>query len=139
MTLHLQKLCVGVSDFEDMERRVAQRSRDGKPYTHLTRMMPKRGDDLVDGGSLYWVIKGAIRARQRILELRPITDRDGTKRCRIVMEPLLVPTERQPRRAFQGWRYLSDKDAPPDLPDSLSAMRDLPEELREELASLGLL
>jgi hypothetical protein len=82
---------------------------------HTTRMVPKRAAELLDGGSLYWVIKGNIQARQRLVDIRPFVDTDGISRCHLVLEPVLHETSWAPRRPFQGWRYLDPKDAPPDL------------------------
>ena len=93
--------------------------------------------ELLDGGSLYWVIKGSVQVRQRLVDVRPFVDDDGIARCRLVLEPKLVPTEWQPKRPFQGWRYLEPKDAPTDLGEGGGA-DDLPPALRAELAELGL-
>jgi hypothetical protein len=145
MPLHLLKLCVGADSIEDLEewieRRLKEARRAGrKPeHRHTTRMLPKRGEELVGGGSLYWVIRGNVQVRQRILALRPFLDTDGIQRCHIVLEPKAFATEWQPRRAFQGWRYLKPEDAPRDLDAARSGMRDLPPDLRRDLADLGLL
>ena len=115
MPLHLVKLCVGCDSIEDLADSIAFRLDEARAqgrepeYGHVTRMVPKRVEELVDGGSLYWVIKGNIQCRQRILEIRPFTDADGIRRCKIVLEPKVVATDWQPRRAFQGWRYLEAK------------------------------
>ncbi len=144
MTIHLIKLCVGVDSVDDLEawiaQRQAQRRLEGQPaeQIHTTRMTPKRQAELLDGGSLYWVIKGAVLARQPIIDLRAVTGEDGIKRCQIVMAPELVRTESQPKRAFQGWRYLKAADAPRDL-DPLMENSDLPPAFLRELADLGLL
>ena len=102
---------------------------------HITRMTPKRAEDLLAGGSLYWVIKGQISARQRLVALKPVT-REGAPHCAIVLDRKIVPTVPRRHRAFQGWRYLEPKDAPPDLSGTNSQM---PEKLRAELTELGLL
>ena len=102
-------------------------------------MVPKRVEELTDGGSLYWVIKGQIAARQKLLEIRPFTDADGIGRCHLVLEPNVTPVHPRPCRPFQGWRYLAAKDAPPDLGKSSGAIAEMPEELRRELRELGLL
>jgi hypothetical protein len=121
MTLNLIKLCVGCDSVQDLEGWIKQRmkekrKRGEKPeHIHRTRMVPKRASELVDGGSLYWVIRGEIACRQRIRDLRPFRDKDGIGRCGIVLEPKVVPVDPRPFRAFQGWRYLAAKDAPPDL------------------------
>jgi len=106
--------------------------------THTTRMVPKRTDDLLDGGSLYWVIKGQVQARQRLLGIETFTDAEGINRCRLILDPSVVETTGQPRRPFQGWRYLPQEDVPRDL-DSLGAAAELPADLRRELSELGLL
>ena len=145
MTLHLVKLCVGVDTVEDLqgwvEFRLEEKRRAGETaeHFHTTRMMPRRGDELLDGGSLYWVIRGNVQVRQRLLEIRPFRDKDGIRRCKLVLEPKLVLTEWQPRRAFQGWRYLAPKDAPRDIGGDRARLMALPPKLRRELAELGLL
>lgn len=145
MPLHLVKLCVGADCVEDLENwvreRLAAMERAGEApeQRHTTRMIPKRLDELLDGGSLYWVIRGKVQVRQRLLEVRPFRDTDGIRRCHLVLEPVMRPTQWQPRRAFQGWRYLAEKDAPRDLGDGEAGLEDLPVELRRELADLGLL
>jgi hypothetical protein len=134
MTLHLLKLCVGVESIADLESRRAKKGRKGY-YVHVTRMMPRRTEELLDGGSLYWVIKGRIAARQTLRGIEPFVDGDGVGRCRLLLDPALVSVMPRPYRAFQGWRYLADKDRPADLAES---GQDLPAELRLELAALGL-
>lgn len=143
MTVHLIKLCVGVESVDDLvgwiDVRLEEKRRAGLPpeHWHVTRMVPRRADELLDGGSLYWVIRGSIRARQRLIDIRPFTDGDGIGRCRLVMEPKVVETVWRPRRAFQGWRYLRTADAPPDR--AIADGDDLPAEMRGELADLGIL
>ena len=145
MPLHLLKLCVGcdtIRDLEDwIEENRAHHRRLGRSYeqTHTTRMVPKRMDAIVEGGSLYWVIKGQVACRQRLLAIRPFTDGDGIGRCRLVIEPVVVPVEPRPCRPFQGWRYLEAKDAPPDLSRASGDLAAMPETLRRELVDLGLL
>ncbi len=145
MALHLVKLCVGVSAVEELQAwidyRLEQKRRNGMEavQTHTTRMIPKRMDELLDGGSLYWVIKGNIQVRQVLADIRPFTDKEGIRRCDLVLKPELILTEWQPRRAFQGWRYLQADDAPLDLKDNARGIAALPPKLRTELAELGLL
>lgn len=145
MSLNLIKLCVGAESIEDLETWIAFRldemRRAGEPAEqfHTTRMVPKRCEELLDGGSLYWVIKGNVQCRQRLLDIRPFTDADGIGRCHLVLDPKIVPTDWQPRRAFQGWRYLTPGDAPADLGAGRSGWAALPSDLRRELADLGLL
>jgi hypothetical protein len=142
MTLHLIKLCVGCDSIDDLvewiDERMAQKRKAGEPLEHIhtTRMVPKRAADLLDGGSLYWVIKGTLQARQRLLDIRPFVDAEGIGRCRLVMEPKVVPTEWQPKRPFQGWRYFEAKDAPRDR--KRGKRGELPPALTAELAALGL-
>jgi hypothetical protein len=143
MTLNLLKLCVGVSAVEELQSwvdyRLEEKARNGQvvQQTHTTRMVPKRIDELLDGGSLYWVIKGNVQVRQPLVDVRPFTDDNGIRRCDLVLEPRLVLTRWQSRRAFQGWRYLKPEDAPVDLEADLDVQ--LPSQLRVELAALGLL
>src|SRR5271156_398973 len=143
MTLHLLKLCVGVDSLEDLaqwqKRRLADLKKKGRKLElmHVTRQTPKRADELLDGGSLYWVIKGQIAARQRLIALRPVT-KNGGPHCGIVYEPKLIATARRSHRPFQGWRYLNAADAPADARE-LKGGKGLPEALRAELSELGLL
>jgi hypothetical protein len=146
MTLHLIKLSVGTDSVQDLEdwiqKKLKERKRRGekKPERiHTTRMVPKRADELLDGGSIYWVIRGEILCRERILDVRPFVDRDGVGRCRLVLDPKCVLVQPRPYRAFQGWRYLPAKDAPPDLDRAAPGARNMPETMRRELRELGLL
>ncbi len=144
MALNLIKLCVGCESIEDLEGWIAlkldEKRRAGQPVEsfHTTRMAPKRAEELLDGGSLYWIIKGGVQCRQRLLEVRPFVDAEGIGRCRLILDPQVIRTEWQPRRPFQGWRYLTPADAPPDLAGS-GTEQELPLNLRKELAELGLL
>jgi len=141
--LHLIKLCVGVSSLEELatwqKRRLAEKKKKGqKPeLIHLTRQTPKRATELLDGGSLYWVIKGQIAARQKLLALRPAT-RQGVPHCALVYDKKLIPVLRRARAAFQGWRYLEPGEAPADVIPAKGG-KGLPEALQQELAALGLL
>lgn len=145
MALHLIKLCVGADSIEDLRDWVSRRALVAiaaglePSSSHTTRMIPKRADELLDGGSLYWVIKGQVQARQPLLDLKTFKDADGITRCELVLGPEVIETEPQPKRAFQGWRYLTDEDAPRDLMSLGADGGDLPMELRRELAELGLL
>ena len=137
MTLHLLKLCVGIESIADLEAyRARQHRKAPQHHVHVTRMVPRRSDELLDGGSLYWVIKGRITARQTLTAIEPFVDREGVARCRLVLDPKLVAVVPRPFRAFQGWRYLTDADRPPDLQGT--GNEDMPAELRLELAALGL-
>ena len=145
MPLHLIKLSVGcdsVADLEDwIARKLKEKKRRGqKPERiHTTRMVPKRADELIDGGSIYWVIRGQIICRERILDIRPFTDRDGIGRCRLVLDPKCVLVEPRPCRAFQGWRYFAAAAAPRDLDRAAPGAAKMPEAMRRELRDLGLL
>jgi hypothetical protein len=110
-----------------------------KDHIHTTRMVPKRAEELLDGGSLYWVIRGSVMCRQQLIGVCPFVDRDGIGRCRLVLKPKVVLVAPRPYRAFQGWRYLPPKDAPPDLDQAAPGAADMPEPLRRELRDLGLL
>ena len=126
------KLCVGADDAKDIER-WQQRLLQSAPYPfHHTRMVPKRGAELSDGGSIFWVTKGIILVRQKILEVRGITVRGGRKACELIFDPELIPVEPTPKRAFQGWRYLKPEDAPDDLKVG-SGTIEMPANLRAEL------
>ena len=140
--LHLLKLCVGAERVDDLEawhrtlreRRAAQ-GLDPRPV-HVTRMWPRRSEELLAGGSLYWVFKGLVLARQRIRALNSVQGADGVLRCEIGLDPEIVRTEAMPRRPFQGWRYLEAKDAPADI-SAGDALFDLPMELRRALREVG--
>lgn len=107
---------------------------------HTTRMIPKRRDELLDGGSLYWVIKGSVQARQKLIDVRPFKDDEGTRRCHLVLDPALVETRPQPRRAFQGWRYLTPVDAPDDLTvHDRDSVAQISADMRQALQELCLL
>ena len=145
MALNLLKLCVGCDSVEDLEEwiamRLEQRRRAGEAveHFHTTRMVPTRAAELVDGGSLYWVVKGSVQCRQRLLEVRPFVDSEGISRCHLMLEPVVVRTDWQPRRPFQGWRYLKQKEAPLDLGKGRKGVAEMPVKLRQELTELGLL
>ncbi len=144
MSLNLLKLCVGAESVEDLQdwidMRQAERRAKGQPAEqfHTTRMVPTRAEELLDGGSLYWVIKGYIQARQRLTDIRPFTDDAGIKRCHLVLEPVLTLTQMHPRRPFQGWRYLKAIEAPADLSQRAGKL-DIPEAMRRDLAELCLI
>jgi hypothetical protein len=142
VTVHLIKLCVGCDSVADLEAWILERRRSAGSaagHVHTTRMVPKRRDDLLEGGSLFWVIKGQLSCRQRLLDLQSFTDGEGVGRCRLVLDPTVVPVSPRPCRPFQGWRYLTEADAPADLGDHAAEIGAMPETLRRELVSLGLL
>jgi hypothetical protein len=145
MALHLIKLCVGCDSVRELEDWIKQKLKDKRKsgekreHIHRTRMVPKRADELVDGGSLYWVIRGEIMCRQPIRAVRPFRDKDGTGRCGLVLDPKVVLVTPRPYRAFQGWRYLAIADAPPDLDRAAPGAAAMPEKMRRELRELGLM
>ena len=138
MPLNLVKLCVGVTEIEELEAWVKDCRKGLDTLDHVTRMFPKRKDEILPGGSLYWVIRGMVLCRQPIATLEPITGGDGIERCRIAFKPHIIPVRPVPKRAFQGWRYLEEADSPPDLPKT-ARVEGMTEKMRRELAELGLL
>jgi hypothetical protein len=138
MPLHLLKLCVGVDDVDQLRRSQAARSKRGERLVHVTRHRPRRDTEVLDGGSLYWVIRRVISVRQQIIGLEEVNGQDGIRRCAIILHPDLVLTMPQPRRPHQGWRYFEDEVAPADAPKSGPAA-DFPAEMAAELRELGLL
>jgi hypothetical protein len=146
MPLHLIKLCVGCDSVKDLKGWVAERIRAAKKkglpprHIHITRMTPKRIEELLAGGSLYWVIRGEIAAREKLIAIEPFRDSDGIGRCRLVMQPRVIAVSPRPMRAFQGWRYFAEDAAPPDLGKAAAgSIALMPEPMRRELRDLGLL
>ena len=145
MPLNLIKLSVGSESLEGLQDWVDRRSRERRArgealeHIHTTRMVPRRRDELLDAGSIYWVIKGQIQGRQVLTDIQPFTDSEGIGRCDLVMAPELIATEWAPRRPFQGWRYLKASEAPSDLQSLGEGAAQLPADMRRELADLGLL
>ncbi len=146
MALHLLKMCVGVESIERLrllqaQRLDRQRAAGQTPeLRHLTRNMPRRADEVVGDGSLYWIIKGHIRARQRILALERLDDANALKRCAVVLDSKIVETEPRRARPMQGWRYLEATDAPFDLKRStVDHAPEMPPQMMAELRELGLL
>jgi hypothetical protein len=138
MALNLIKLCVGVSEIEEIEHWVREAKSGRDTLDHVTRMFPRRREEIVPGGSLYWVIRGLILCRQPIADLVAVKGADGIDRCRIVFRPRIIPVFPVPRRAFQGWRYFEAADAPRDLPKG-AAIKGMTMKMRRELSDLGLL
>ncbi len=144
MTVHLVKVCVGVTSIEQLKNSQARRLIAG-PICHVTKQRPQRETELLDGGSLYWIIKGHVAVRQRIVELERLIDHEGEK-CGLVLDSELVETELVKRGPHQGWRYLEATDAPRDLRDIVEEANDdeesegeLSPEMAAELRELGLL
>jgi len=138
--LHLLKMCVGCESIDDLAQFQADRRLRGEPNIHRTRNFPKRGAEILSGGSLYWIIKGQIRVRQRVLALDAIEVPEGGRFCVIGLDAKLVPVAPQPYRPMQGWRYLEASDAPPDAdPNRPDQSHEMPPAMIRELRSLGLL
>ncbi len=138
-TINLIKLCVGAERVEDLikwQKSARAKGPDGAPR-HVTRMWPKREDALLNGGSIYWVFKGIVLARQRIVRLDEVLGGDGITRCGIVLDTEVFRTEAMPKRPFQGWRYLPVKDAPRDLPKGRAGQDHLPPQLLAALSEIG--
>jgi hypothetical protein len=145
MSLNLIKLCVGCDSIGDLSRWMSVRGKAnvsqglGRRHAHVTRMTPKRADELLEGGSLYWVIAGQLAARQRLLAIEPFVDDEGIGRCKLWMDCQVVKVLPRPFRAFQGWRYLSEADAPADLARAGEGLAQMPDRMRAELGALGLI
>ena len=141
MPLNMIKLSVGSESVESLAEWQATRraqTADGLPR-HVTRMWPRRGDEILGGGSMYWVIQGLVLCRQRILRFDEATGQDGIRRCAIVLEPKLVRTSTAPRRPFQGWRYLPEGDSPADLRRAGGARERLSPGLAAALVEIGVI
>jgi len=139
--LHLIKLSVGVRDLAHLATIQAHRAVAEPPLRHQTRMQPKRRDELLAGGSIYWVIAGHVRVRQRLLDIIDDAWDDGTSCAGLVLDPKLVPVAARPMKPFQGWRYLDPAAAPADLGEAsaVQGLDALPEALRRDLAELCLI
>ncbi|WP_170357105.1 DUF1489 family protein [Ruegeria arenilitoris] len=139
--INLVKLSVGSESVDSLiawQDSYRGRFADGLPR-HITRMWPKREPEILNGGSIFWVIKGVIQCRQRILRLDEVTGEDGIRRCAIVLDPQVHRTQGAQKRPFQGWRYLKPEDSPADLPESRAQDDALPEDLNRALAEIGVL
>lgn len=137
MPVHLLKIAVGIESVEHFRQRM--KARKGKTYTHYTRHMPKRAEEVLAGGSLYWIVKGYIAVRCPIVGLEEVVLEDKGPHCGIVMKTELIPVVPTPRRPHQGWRYLEVDDAPPDMSALGKGGAEIPPELAAELRNLGLL
>jgi hypothetical protein len=139
VALNILKLCVGAETIEDLAdwQRTHPSPFPTGERMHITRMWPKREAEVLEGGSLYWVIKGMILCRQTLLRLDRVEGADGILRCGLVMDPAIIRTEAAPRRPFQGWRYLLPEDSPPDQRRAGRGEDALPPEMAMALAALG--
>ena len=137
--LHLIKLSVGSDSVESIvawQQQARARGADGLPR-HITRMWPRRASEILDGGSIYWVVQGVVQCRQKLLRLDEVMGDDGVRRCGFVLDPEVIPTATARRRPFQGWRYLQPEDAPADLAGPRADEDSLPAELSAALAEIG--
>ncbi len=145
MTVNMIRVAVGVQDLDHFRRIIEPRIEQGEngPYfVTTTRFTPRRAEELLDGGSLYWIVKRAIRLRHRILDIKTVEQDDGGTRCSLVLYPTIIRTQPRRRRPHQGWRYLNPKDAPPDLArlgGGVAEGDNLPDTLAEDLRTLGLI
>lgn len=145
MPLHMVKMAVGIDSLDHLaavqkQRRATLKAERGKPILiHKTRNYPKRAEEILAGGSMFWIVKGFVRVRQRILGLERTKDAEGKPRCEIRLDPKLVRTVPMAHKPMQGWRYLEDRDAPKDLTGRGDATADMPPEMLAELRKLGLL
>ncbi len=139
--LHITKLAVGVRDIEDLRGWQAERALIDPPLRHRTRNAPRRREEVLDGGSIYWVINGTMLVRQRILDIIEDRRADGSACTGLVLDPALVQLEGRPTKPFQGWRYLRAEDAPVDLGSAVPALglADLPPAMMRELRTLCLI
>ena len=137
MTVHLKKLSVGSQSLETLRAWQALRLSESGRLIHITRNRPRRAQEILDGGSIYWIIKGVMSARQQIIDLAEVQRADGHVACGLVLSPNLVATVPIKMRIFQGWRYLETKDAPVDLSDPVD--ESIPPKLMAELRELGVL
>ena len=144
MTIHLLRMAVGIESIANLKQIQSDRliqsrvSNEKKLYT-ITRNFPKKVEDLLDGGSIYWVIKKYIRVRQSILGIERRKNKDGKPYCAIQIDPILNQVIARRQKAFQGWRYLKAEDKPIDLQISGEKVINMPVEMVDELRELGLI
>ena len=145
-TINIVKLAVGVQSVEELaliQRRFLNQpsAQTSKGFYHSTKLMPKKHEAIVESGSLYWVIKGVICARQKIVEIIKQEEPDGIKRCRIYLEDSIIKTTPIRKRPFQGWRYLKKNKTPADIIDPITGTfdDDIPLDVQQQLLEVGLL
>lgn len=139
--MHLLKLSVGSESVDSMaawQSTPRAQGPDGLPR-HITRMWPRQEEKILEGGSIFWVVQGFIRCRQRVLRFDEVIGQDGIRRCAFVLDPEIIRTTTAKRRPFQGWRYLAPEDAPSDLPRARQSEDTLPDDLSAALADIGVL
>ena len=137
MTVHLKKLSVGSASVDSLRALQAQRLANVGRLVHITRNRPRRAEELLDGGSIYWIIKGVMTARQAIIDFVEAQRADGSPACGIVLSPEIVNVAPTRMRIFQGWRYLEVADAPIDI--GTDNDENMPSEFEAELRELGIL
>ena len=137
--LHLTKLAVGVTDAAHLRELQQARAAKAPPLRHLTRSFPRRSAEVIDGGSIYWVIRGAMVVRQRVLDIAQARREDGTPCTALMLDPVLAPVDARLVKPFQGWRYLAAADAPGDYDPAKGDAEELPEALRSKLRELCLI
>lgn len=140
VALHILKLAVGIENIGHLREVQARRLAENGDLRHITRFMPRRAQEVLEGGSLYWVVRNIIRVRQRLLDLKTVTDnKSGSTKCAFVLDPELVLTIPVRRRPHQGWRYFEADSVPPDLGATFDEYGDMPAEMMADLRSLGLI
>ena len=145
MKVHLVKLAVGIRDLNHLKsvqiKKINNSGLDGNPQKlcHITKNTPRRAKELLNGGSIYWVIKRVIQARQFIIGIEPVLKNNGQSACAVILDPILYQTIPRTFRPFQGWRYLAPSAAPDDIPDDQQISKDFPHSLAKELQNLGLI
>ncbi|ATE66716.1 DUF1489 family protein [Rhizorhabdus dicambivorans] len=132
--LNMTKIAFGCDGFDELRARLAARIERGENIVLSTRYLPKRVEEMT-GGSLYWISQHRFGLRQPLVGFSEL---EGG-RIGIVLAPVLIEVEPRPRRAHQGWRYLSAEDAPKDLPQDGASGEGIPAALHAELAAMGLL
>ena len=144
--VNIVKLAVGVRSVEELaliQKRFLNQpgGQISKGFYHSTKLMPKKHEAIVESGSLYWVIKGVICARQKIVEIIKQEDTDGVKRCRIYLGNSIIKTTPIRKRPFQGWRYLKKNRTPADIIDPITANfdDDIPLEVQQQLLEVGVI
>ena len=142
MSLHIIKLSVGVEDVDHLADLQKARLKREDVLVHVTRNTPKRAEEILAGGSIYWVIRKFVRVRQRLVGIERGVNSEGRPSCALHLDPNLARTELQEFRAFQGWRYFREEETPADLTRDMKAGNksgSVPVEMEQELKSLGLI
>ncbi|MFL2801476.1 MAG: DUF1489 family protein [Paracoccaceae bacterium] len=141
--VNLIKLCVGnqnVSDlYNSQKNRIIHHEKSDLPATFfITRMRPKRENEILNGGSVFWVFKGLILARQKIIGFEDFVSKDTIKRCKIILDRKIILTDTHQKKPFQGWRYFKEQDAPKDREIFSEDKLQLPLKIEKELSEIGI-